>query len=134
MRRSKQSHEIDEIIARLDAEDRIVVYLSNFPRQVALATALKVELLLATTWAAEQNEMLRRNDPRQVVQIYPEDFEKIERAFAKIPTGIQSDADAQKHVIAMLAKFPPDRAWWTARKVVMDETYLARFRQNSRAA
>jgi hypothetical protein len=134
MRRSKQSREIDEVVARLDAEDRVVVYLSNFPRQVALATALKVELLLATMWEAEQNEMLRRDDPREVVQIYPEDFEKIERAFAKILTGIQSDADAEKHVIAMLAKFPPDRAWWIARTVVMHETYLARIRPDRQAA
>ena len=90
--------------------------------------------MLATMWEAEQNEMLRRDDPREVVQIYPEDFEKIERAFAKTPTGIQSAADAQKHVIAMLAKFPPDRAWWIARTVVMHETYLARIRQDRQAA
>ena len=123
---------MDEVFARLDAEDRAVVYLGKLPRQVALATALKVELLLATRWEEEQSEMLRRNDPREAVQIYPEDFQKIDRASAEIPPDINSDAAAEKHVIDLLADFPRDRAWWIARTVVMYEAAHARIGKTDR--
>ena len=66
MRQSKKSHEMDEVFARLDAEDRAVVCLAKFPPKVALATALSVELSLATMWQAEQREMIRQDDPREV--------------------------------------------------------------------
>lgn len=123
--------EVEASIARCEAQDRVVVYLGKLPRQVALATALKVELLLATRWEEEQSEMLRRNDPREVVQIYPEDFKEIDRAFAKIPPDINSDAAAEKHAIDLLAKFPRDRAWWIARLVVTHETAQARIWQDT---
>jgi hypothetical protein len=122
MRRTIQSRKMDEIFARLDAEDRIVKYLSKFPPEVALATALRVEVSLATRWEE------RQNDPREVVQIYATDFKEVNAAIAKIPPGIQSDDAAEQHVIRILADFPPDWAWWIARKVARFEANWARMK------
>lgn len=117
---------MDEVFARLEAEDRAVVYLGKFPPQVALATALSVELSLATSWEEEQREMIRQRDPREVVQIFASDMEELNAALAEIPPGVQSDAAAEQHVFDLLADFPPDRAWRVAHKVAKWAAYYAR--------
>jgi hypothetical protein len=126
MRHSKQSRQMDEVFARLEAEDRAVVYLGKFPPQVALATALSVELSLATSWEEEQNERIRQRDPRDAVQIMPSDMQQLNAALDKIPPNIRSDAVAEQHVIDLLADFPPDRAWWIAHKVAKWAEFDAR--------
>jgi hypothetical protein len=117
MRCSKNSREMDERFARFKAEDQIVNYLGKLPPQITLATALNVELSLATSWEEEQSEMIRQGDPREVVQIFPSDFDQLNAAINKNPAGILSDADAEQHVIALLAAYPPHWAWWIAHKV-----------------
>ena len=115
MRRSSKSPQLDEVFARLEAEDRAVVYLGKLPPQVALATALSVELSLATSWEEEQNERILQ--PREVVQIMPSDMQQLNAALDKISPNIRSDAAAEQHVIDLLVDFPPDWAWWIAHKV-----------------
>ena len=97
--------------------DRAVVYLSKFPPQVALATALSVELSLATSWEEEQREMIRQGDPRVVFRITANDMQNLNDALAEIPPVVQSDAAAEQHVFDLLADFPPDQAWLVAHNV-----------------
>jgi hypothetical protein len=115
---------MDEVFARLEAEDRAVVYLGKFPPQVALATALSVELSLATSWEEEQNK--RFLQPREVVPIMPSDMQQLNAALDKIPPNIHSDAVAEQHVINLLADFSPDWAWWIAHKVAKWAAFDAR--------
>ena len=117
MRRSKKSREIDQVLARLEAEDRAVVYLSKFLPPIARTIALYVEWSLATKCAAEQSEMWRRRDPREVVPITLDDFRRLDVALAAIPPGLQFDAAAEQHVSDLLADFSSDWAWWIAHKV-----------------
>jgi hypothetical protein len=126
MSHSRKSRQMDEVFARLEAEDRAVVYLGKFPPQVALATALSVESSLATRWEEEQNERIRQRDPRDVVQIMPSDMQQLNHALDKIPPNIRSDAAAEQHVIDLLVDFPPDRAWWIAHKVAKWSAFYAR--------
>jgi hypothetical protein len=126
MRHSRKSRQMEEVFARLEAEDRAVVYLGKFPPQVALATALSVELSLATSWEEEQNERIRQRDPREVVQILPSDMQQLNAALEKIPPHIRSDAAAEQHVIDLLADFPPDWAWWIAHKAAKWAEVFAR--------
>jgi hypothetical protein len=115
MRHSRKSRQMDEVFARLEAEDRAVVYLGKFPPQVALATALSVEWSLATSWEEEQNERILQ--PREVVGIMPSDMQQLNAALDKIPPNIRSEAAAEQHVFDLLMDFPPDRAWWIAHKI-----------------
>ena len=117
MKHSTKSREMDERFARLDAEDRAVVYLGKLPPHVALATALNVEWSLATKCAAEQSQMTRRRSSREVVPITLNDFQRLIKALAATPSGIQSDAAAERHVTDLLADFSSDWAWWVAHKV-----------------
>jgi hypothetical protein len=117
MRRSKQSRKMDELFARFDAEDRALAYLTKFTAEVALATALSVEQSLAITWEEEQREMIRRDDPREVFQIRSYHMKELDAALAKIPPGVQSSDDAERHLLNLLSSFPPDQAWFVARKV-----------------
>jgi len=126
MRNSKKSRQLDAVFARLEAEDRAVVYLDKFPPQVALATALSVELSLATSWEEEQREMIRQGDTREVVQIFASDMKELNAALAEIPPGVQSDAAAEQYLFDLLADFPPDRAWRVAHKVAGWAKYYAR--------
>src|ERR1035437_3553711 len=126
MRRSSKSPQLDEVFARLEAEDRAVVYLGKLPPQVALATALSVELSLATSWEEEQNE--RFLQPREVVGIMPSDMQQLNAALDKIPPNIRSEAAAEQHVFDLLADFPPDRAWRVAHKVAKWAAIFARMK------
>jgi hypothetical protein len=105
---------MDELFARLEAEDRAVEYLGELPPNVALTTALSVERALAIRWQGEQCEMIRRRDPREVIPILPRDMQKLHAALAAIPSGVRSDGATEQRVIARLAGLPPDRAWWIA--------------------
>jgi hypothetical protein len=117
MRRSRRSRKMDELIAHFEAEDRAVKYLDELSsKEVALATALSAELLLAIRWEEEQREMIRRGDPREVVRITPDDMRKLHAALAAILPGA-IDGAAQQRVIGVLAGLPPDRAWRIAHKV-----------------
>src|ERR1035437_3581160 len=126
MRRSSKSPQLDEVLARLEAEDRAVVYLGKLPPQVALATALSVELSLATSWEEEQNE--RFLQPREVVGIMPSDMQQLNAALDKIPPNIRSEAAAEQHVFDLLMDFPPDHAWWIAHKIAKWAEFDARMK------
>jgi hypothetical protein len=117
VKRSRKSCEMDERFARFNAEDRAVAHLAKLPPPVAHAIALDVEWSLATKCAAEQSEMWRRRDPRNVVPITLEDFRRLVVALTTIPPGLQFDAATERHVIDLLADFSSDWAWWIAHKV-----------------
>ncbi len=127
MRHSRKSRKMDEVFARLEAEDRAVVYLHQFPPEVALASIRRVELSLATSWEEEQREMIRQGDPRVVFRITPEDMQKLHNALAEIPLGVRSDA-AELHLFELLADFPPDQAWLVAHKVAKWAEFYARMK------
>ena len=114
MTRSKQP---DEILAKLHAEDDAVRRLEYLDPAVALATARNVERALANRWAAEQEEMIRRGDPREVLCMTERDKRNLDHAVARVRPDIQSDAAAEQHVIRLLAKLSPDEAWWVAHLV-----------------
>ena len=129
MRRSKQSRAVDEVIAHFEAEDRAVAYLGKFPPQVALATALSVELSLATSWEDEQSEMMRRDDPREVYRITDDKLQSVKAAFAAIPANVRPDDNAEQYIIDLLADFPLDRAWLVAHKIASWAAFYARIEQ-----
>jgi hypothetical protein len=116
---------MDEVFRRLDAEDRAVVYLANFPPPIALATAVTVEWLKAMVWRVKQSEMIRRGDPREVFCITDDEFRRVRAAFAARPPGVWSDA-AEQYIIKLLADFPSDQAWFIAHKVAKWATNNAR--------
>jgi hypothetical protein len=129
MRRSKRSRAVDEVIAHFEAEDRAVVYLDKFPPQVALATALSVELALATRCEEEQSEMIRRDDPREVYPITDDKLQSVKAAFAAIPANVRPDNNAEQYIINLLADFPLDRAWRVAHKIASWAAFYARIEQ-----
>ena len=55
-----------KLAARIRAEDDAVGYLGIFPAEVAFVIARNVEKTLAIRWETEQEEMVRRGDPREV--------------------------------------------------------------------
>jgi len=103
--------------ARMATEDRAVAYLTDekWSPQVSMAIAMRVEFFLAVRWEDEQ-EAMRDDDPREVIEIVPREMQEARKLFARTPPGT-SDAVAEQHVVNMLTKFPPDRAWWISRKV-----------------
>ena len=115
--RKKGSSSKESLVARIRAEYDAVEYLSKFPPGVALVVARNVEKTLAITWEAEQEEMIRRGDPREVLCMTETDKRDLDHAVARIPPDIQSDAAAEQHVIRLLAKLSPDGAWWVAHLV-----------------
>jgi hypothetical protein len=125
MKHSRKSREMDERVARFDAEDRALVYLDKFPPPVARKIAINVEWSLATKCAAIQSEMRRQRDPSEVVEINLNDFQKLIEAIAATPPDIQSDAAAEQKIIDLLADFPPDWAWWIAHNVANWAVYFA---------
>jgi hypothetical protein len=114
---SKESREMKKLAARIRAEDDAVRYLGKFPPEVAFVIARNVEKTLAIKWDAEQEEMIRRGDPREVLCMTDTDKRNLDHAVARIPPDIQSDAAAEQHVIRLLAKLSPDGAWWVAHLV-----------------
>jgi hypothetical protein len=104
-------------ITRIGAEFDAIRYLSKFPPEVALVVARNVEMKLAIRWEAEQEEMIRRGDPREVFWMTERDKRNLDHAVARVPPDIQSDAAAEQHVIRLLAKLSPDEAWWVAHLV-----------------
>jgi hypothetical protein len=104
--------------ARLAAEDRIFEYLAHkkWSPETSITIATRVEFFLAVLGEDEQEDMRRRRDPREVVQISLSNMREVRRAFGGTAPG-NSDAAAEQHVIDLLSKFPPDRAWWIAHKV-----------------
>ena len=117
MTRSKQLLKNDTAPARCEAEDRIVVYLGKISPRVAAATILNVEWSLAMSWERAQNEMLRQGDTGKVFGIFPDDIRNMRAALNKIPTGTPSNDTAEKYIVDILGKFPPDSAWLIARNV-----------------
>jgi hypothetical protein len=109
------------ILASMHAEDNAVEYLGDFSPEVAFVVARNVEAKLAAKWEAEQEEMIRRGDPREVFNITARDKKDLTYAVARIPPGARSDPAAEQHLIDLLAKLPPDRAWWVAHLVAKHE-------------
>jgi hypothetical protein len=65
--RKKGSSSKESLVARIRAEYDAMGYLSKFPPEVAFIVARNVEKTLAIGWEAEQEEMIRRGDPREVL-------------------------------------------------------------------
>jgi hypothetical protein len=117
MRRSKKSREMDERVARLDAEYRAGSYLDNFPAELAAVVAFRVAWFLATSWEYKQREMLQQGTAGNTIHISDADLQVLQAMLAMIQPGTPSDAVAEQHVIALLVDFPPDEASWVAHKV-----------------
>ena len=98
-------------------------YLGQFPPEVAFVIARNVEKTLAIKWEAEQEEMVRRGDPREVLCMTDKDKRNLNYAVASIPPEIQSDATAERQVIRLLANLSPDCAWWVAHLVADYEEF-----------
>jgi hypothetical protein len=92
MRLSKQTGRLKEAIARAGAEDRALSYLAKFPPKVALRVALNVEQSLAIKWEEEQNDMIRRDDPREVFRILPDHMRELHSALDIISGDVQPDS------------------------------------------
>ena len=70
-RQSMRRKEYARVLERFAAEDRAVSYLGrNFTPEIAAVIATRVEYALAEKWAAEQEEMCSRRDPRKVFLIF----------------------------------------------------------------
>ena len=117
MRRITKKEEAASL-ARMEAEDRAVAYLTDekWAPEVSMAIARRVEFFLALVWEDEQEDMRRQDSPKLVFEISVCQMQEARRAFVKTVPGL-SDAGAEQHVIDMLTKFPADKAWWLARKV-----------------
>src|SRR5271169_328713 len=115
--RKKGSSSKESPISRIRVEFDAMEYLSKFPPEVAFLVARNVEKRLTIRWEAEQEEMIRRGDPREVLCMTERDKRNLDHAVARVPPDIQSDAAAEQHVIRLLAKLSPDEAWWVAHLV-----------------
>ena len=129
---SKESREMKKLAARIRAEDDAVGYLGNFPPEVAFVIARNVEKTLAIRWETEQEEMVRRGDPREVARTTGRHKRELDYAIARIPPDVQSDAAAEQHVIRLLANLSPDWAWWVAHLVADYEE--AKFERSKRSS
>jgi hypothetical protein len=127
MRRSKKFQERDKLLcAAMRAEDDAVRYLDKFTPEVASVVARNVEMTLANRWEREQAEMIRRRDPREVAAITEEHKQERNWLMARIPPNARSDAAAERYVIQLLSKLPPDDAWWAAFKVARYQAFELR--------
>ena len=115
--RKKGSFSKESLVARVRAEYDAMQYLSKFHPKFAFIVARNVEKSLAIRWEAEQEEMIRRGDPREVLCMTERDKRNLDHAVARIPPNIQSDWAAEQHVIRLLAYLSPDGAWWVAHLV-----------------
>jgi hypothetical protein len=100
------------------AEDDAVEYLHKLDPAVAFATACSVEQTLAIKWEAEQEEMRRRRDPREVMCISRTRVRELDVALASLPHGVHPDPAAERHLLQIMKDLPPDRAWWVSHLVV----------------
>jgi hypothetical protein len=128
----KKGSSSKESPSRIRVEFDAIGYLSKFPPEVALVVARKVERMLAIWWEAEQEEMIRRGDPREVACMTAWDKRELDYALARIPPDVQSDAAAEQHVIRLLANLSPDWAWWVAHLVADFEE--AKFESSKRSS
>ena len=107
----------ENVWVRLAALDRAFSYLAvNFPPETTIAVVIRVEFRLAVQWETIQEDLRRRNDPNEWLEISIEAMEEIGDLFAAT-TPDQSNATAEQKIITMFSKFSPDEAWWTAQRL-----------------
>jgi hypothetical protein len=114
MSKSIKSRAKSEYEARCNAEDSAVAYLATFPPEVAFATALMAESMLAAEWAAEQTKMMERGDNRKVYQIGEDDFQRMREARKFISPGGRVHIEALHCILRLIREFEPDKKWKTA--------------------
>ena len=114
--RKKGSSSKESLVARIRAEDDAVRYLGKFSPEVAFVVSRNVEMTLAGRWEVEQEEMIRRGDPREVLCMTDRDKRNLNYAVARMP-NVRTDVAAEHHVIRLLANLSPDCAWWVAHLV-----------------
>ena len=112
MKRSKQSRETAERLARCEAEDLAAAYLEKFPPIVAFATALAVEAFLAKLWDKHREE--RGDNNPAVFQISDADFERMRRARAMVPHDVEIDLIAMHEIMRLFGGLPYDQRWRVA--------------------
>jgi hypothetical protein len=119
MTRSTMKRETDETGRALTAEDQAVNYLDQNYRGRAAEIAMRTMYELALIWKIERDYRLYRdrNDPRLAFQISDAHVYRVHNMVAKLPPPSQSDVLAKYYMTALLAQFPPDRAWWTSTKI-----------------
>jgi hypothetical protein len=116
MKRSDQQFE-NARWARIAAGDSAYGFLvNNFEPETAIAIAVRVEYFLAVRWQTEQEQMRARRDLNKVFEISIEGMARARKDFDGVPAG-RSDGHAEQYVMDLLAKFPADQAWWTARRL-----------------
>lgn len=113
---SKESREMKKLGARIRAEDDAVRYLGKLSPEVAFVVSRNVEMTLAGRWEVEQEEMIQRGDPREVLCMTDRDKRNLNYAVARMP-NVRTDVAAEQHVIRLLANLSPDGAWWVAHLV-----------------
>ena len=122
-----EKRKMDEVVRRADAEDRALRYLGKFSNQIAAEIAMRAMCTLAIRWKAQQDEMIRRQDPRKMICISDTEMQSVRRLLATVPQGTPSEVVAEQHIIGLLAEFQPDRAWWSSHHIARSAAFLTRY-------
>lgn len=114
---SKKSRANAELTDRCTAEDRAFEHLEKFPPEVAFATALAAEIMLAEQWASEQNAMLQRGDNSVVFRIADHDFQIMAQARDMVPPGGKAHIEGLHLLLRHFDSLPLDQRWKVASAV-----------------
>lgn len=109
--------------ARFEAEDRANDYLAKLPPDVAFATALMVEFLLATKWAAEYHEILQRGENPEVFQL-EDTFERMRTVRSLVPPDVEVDMIAMDDIRRLLTGLRADVKWYTASMIALRQAQV----------
>src|SRR5262245_50025183 len=103
MSRKKLSH-IQQIVARLDAEDRAYAHLRNLPPEVAIVVASPVAARLTLDWRRQQEELIRSGDRGKWVCCTNQEVRELIAARTAVPRDAPSDADAEERMLSVLGE------------------------------
>ena len=110
---SSWKDDISALMVEFEVEDHAIGFLWDLPPSTAVSLAVTAARLEIQRWEIERSEMLKRNDPRPVYQIYSRDKEFLDRNTS--PLSI-FDIRAVAHLLSFFARLPADAAAWTSVK------------------
>ena len=99
--------DIDALMVECEVEDHAIGFLWDLPPSTAVSLAVTAARLETQRWEIERSEMLKRDDPRPVYQIYSRHKELLDRNTA--PFCI-FDIRAVAHLLSIFARLPADAA------------------------
>jgi hypothetical protein len=117
MTRARQTNLTTDGLTRFEAEDRATAHLANYPADVAFATALMAEFLLAKKWLEEYSEMMQRGDMREVYPISADDFERMQEVRQLVSSEVEVDMIAMHYLRRLLSGLAADERWLAASTV-----------------